>query len=107
MDIFLFFTQHSETIITAMVSLIALIKATSWGRANARALDSVVGCIETLGDTNAKGLVKGKSAHLDEASQDAIKHAVAKADGKKKPARIGKVIATELVRGFLKTKLYK
>ena len=41
-----FFFDHTEVLTTLLVSLIAILKLTSWGRAQSAALDAVIGIIE-------------------------------------------------------------
>ena len=49
-----FFFDHKELLTTLLVSLIAILKLTSWGRAQSAALDAVIGIIERVGDKKVK-----------------------------------------------------
>jgi len=84
-------------IITALLALIALLKLTAWGRAQATALDTVVGAIESLGSKTVKSAVSQAQGALSSAAQDAIVDAVAKADPKKvSPTAIAKIVREAL-----------
>ncbi|MHB1002097.1 MAG: hypothetical protein ACYC27_22890 [Armatimonadota bacterium] len=82
-DIVNFITENRDVLITFMASLIAILKLTAWGRAQAAALDAVVGVIEVLGARNVKAGVSDVADSLPTDAQDALTDSVAKADPKK------------------------
>lgn len=93
-----FLLENREVLVTFVVSLIAVIKLTAWGKAQARALDTVVGVIERVGATQVKTAVAGTQSKLPAAAQDALKDSVAKADPKKSPISTGLKVLRELFR---------
>jgi hypothetical protein len=103
-QILTFVLDHKELIATLFVTLITVIKLTAWGRANASALDAVIGVIERLGAKEVKTGVAGQELKLETAAQDALRHAVAKADPKKTPDGAVSRIVREVLRGFLPLK---
>ena len=84
-QILTFILDQKELIATLFVTLLTVIKLTAWGRAKAAALDAVIGVIERLGAKEVKTGVAGQELKLEAAAQDALRHAVAKADPKKTP----------------------
>jgi len=95
-----FVVENREAIITLLLALIAILRLTAWGRAQAAALDAVVGAIECLGSKTVKSAVSQTQRALPTAVQDAIVDAVAKADPKKNaPAAITKIVR-EALRGL-------
>ncbi|MEP0842181.1 MAG: hypothetical protein AAC993_06500 [Dehalococcoides mccartyi] len=103
-QILTFILDHKELIATLFVTLFTVIKLTAWGRAKAAALDAVIGVIERLGAKEVKTGVAGQELKLEAAAQDALRHAVAKADPKKTPDGTGTRIVREVLRGFLPLK---
>lgn len=106
-----------DLVVTLIVAAVALLKATAWGKANAKALEIVVLAIEKTGkyaalsETAKKEAVKEvKRAVMHQeigalpAVADAIKDAVAEVDNKKKPLRKGLVILREVLRGVVRLK---
>jgi len=75
--------ENREILVAFILSLIAIIKLTAWGKAQSAALDTVVGVIEQLGVGEVKRAVARTESSLAEAAQDAIRDSVAKADPKK------------------------
>jgi hypothetical protein len=80
--------ENMETIMAFVGLAIALIRLTSWGRANGKALDAVVDAIEKIDiaddqKAKVKAEVKNKMTTLGGDSADAIDHAVRRADPKK------------------------
>ncbi|MHB1001983.1 MAG: hypothetical protein ACYC27_22305 [Armatimonadota bacterium] len=82
-DIVNFITENRDALITFMVSLIAILRLTAWGRAQTAALDAVVGVIEVLGARSVKAGVSDVADSLPTDAQDALTDSVAKADPKK------------------------
>jgi len=103
-QILTFVLDHKELIATLFVTLITVIKLTAWGRAKASALDAVIGVIERLGAKEVKTGIAGQELKLETAAQDALRHAVAKADPKKTPDGAASRIVREVLRGFLPLK---
>jgi hypothetical protein len=103
-QILTFVLAHKELIATLFVTLITVIKLTAWGRAKASALDAVIGVIERLGAKEVKTGIAGQELKLETAAQDALRHAVAKADPKKTPDGAVSRIVREVLRGFLPLK---
>lgn len=77
--------ENKEVFAAFLVSLIAVIKLTAWGKAQAAALDTVTGIIERIGAGEIKSRVAQAEANLSAAAKDAVQNAVAKADPKKTP----------------------
>ena len=103
-QILTFVLDHKELIATLFVTLLTVIKLTAWGRAKAAALDAVIDVIERLGAKEVKTGVAGQELKLETAAQDALRHAVAKADPKKTPDGTATRIVREVLRGFLPLK---
>jgi hypothetical protein len=103
-QIMTFVLDHKELIATLFVTLVTVIKLTAWGRAKASALDAVIGVIERLGAKEVKTGIAGHELKLETAAQDALRHAVAKADPKKTPDGTVTRIVREVLRGFLPLK---
>lgn len=99
-----FVLDHKELITTFFMTLITVIKLTAWGRAKASALDAVISVIERLGAKEVKTGVAGQELKLETAAQDALRHAVAKADPKKTPDGPVTRIVREVLRGVLPLK---
>lgn len=99
-----FVLEHKELFVTLAVTLVTLIKLTSWGQAKAEALDAVIGVVEGLGAKEVKAGVAGKETALDPAAQDALRHAVAKADPKKTVEDFLVRVLREVFRGMLPQK---
>ncbi len=103
-QILTFLFEHKEVLTTLFVSLVALLKLTSWGRSQSAALDAVVDIIERIGDKRVKTGVAAHEAHLKAGARDALHYAVSKADPKKRTIGLGARVANELLRGVLPTK---
>ncbi len=95
-----FLAENREVLITFILSLIAVIKLTAWGKAQAAALDMVVGVIEELGISTVKRAVSNAAGDLAAGAQDAISDSVAKVDPKKKSPSLAIRIVRELLRGL-------
>ena len=95
-----FLAENREVLITLILSLIAVIKLTAWGKAQAAALDTVVGVIEELGISTVKRAVSNAAGDLTAGAQDAISDSVAKADPKKKSPSLAIRVVRELLRGL-------
>ncbi|MEN6521099.1 MAG: hypothetical protein ABFD46_08125 [Armatimonadota bacterium] len=100
MQVIGFVIENKEVIATFIISLIAVIKLTAWGKAQARALDAVVGVIERLGIREVKTGVASAQISLPTAARDALDDSVAKADPKKSPLTTGLKIVREMFRGL-------
>lgn len=95
-----FLTENREVLIAFILSLIAVIKLTAWGKAQAAALDTVVGVVEELGISNVKRAVSNAAGELTAGAQDAISDSVAKVDPKKKSPSLAIRVVRELLRGL-------
>jgi hypothetical protein len=102
--IVIFVLENKELFATLLVTLLTIVKLTSWGRAKARALDAVIGVIERLGAKEVKGAVAAREAGLPAAARDAIRHAVSKADPKKTLDGLATRVVREVLRGVLPRK---
>ena len=85
------------------VTLLTVIKLTA-GSGQSCGSDAVIGVIERLGAKEVKTGVAGQELKLEDAAQDALRHAVAKADPKKTPDGTVTRIVREVLRGFLPLK---
>lgn len=90
--------ENREILVTFILSLIAIIKLTSWGKAQSAALDTVVGVIEELGARDVKNGVAVTS--ISGAAKDAIADSIAKADPKKTPKTVILRVLREVFRGL-------
>lgn len=99
-DTIRFLIENREVLITFIIALIAVIKLTTWGKAQASALDAVVGVIEQLGLGNAKSAVSNAAGDLSSGAQDAISDSVAKADPKQTQPSLVTRILREVFRGI-------
>jgi hypothetical protein len=95
-----FVVENKEVFVTFVVSLVAVVKLTAWGKAQAAALDTVVGAIECLGADDVKSKVAMAEKRLAAAAKDALKDAVAKADAKKSPLSAVLKFIREVFRGI-------
>jgi hypothetical protein len=108
-----FCADNWALIALAAGAVLAVVKRTAWGQANAEALGKVVEAIEALTRTNPEAAKAAKaSVYKAEATAaplpkehspawvDALRDAVARADeGKQKP-KLGRVLAREALRGL-------
>lgn len=99
-QVFSFILENKEVLATFLVSLIAVIKLTAWGKAQAFALDTVVGIIERMGVREVKTAVARTETALPAAAKDALKDSVAKADPKKSPLSTAWKVVREVFRGL-------
>ena len=95
-----FILENREVLLTFVIALIAVVKLTAWGKAQAAALDAVVGVIERMGLREVKSAVASKEAALPAAAKDALKDSVAKADPKKSPLSTAWRVVREIIRGL-------
>jgi hypothetical protein len=93
-----FVLENREVLVAFFVSLVAVIKLTVWGKAQASALDAVVGVIERVGAHDVKAIVAKTETSLSTAVKDALKDSVAKADPKKSPLSAGWRVLREIFR---------
>jgi hypothetical protein len=84
--------------VTFLVCLLTIVKLTAWGRAQASALDTVIGIIERVGAVDVKVGVAESDSALSATAKDAIKDSVAKADPKKTPKSLIYRIIREIFR---------
>ena len=89
-----------DALITLLIAVIAAVKLTGWGRANAEALQVVVDAIEKLQRTEVKQEVSRMQSGLSEVAQDALEDAVCAADRKKKPLPSILRVCREALRGL-------
>lgn len=99
-----FFLDNKELFAGLIVTVLTIVKLTAWGRAKAGALDAVIGVIEQMGANYVKNGVAVQESNLASSAKDALRHAVAKADSKKKPKRPAARFAHEVLRGVLRHK---
>lgn len=99
-QIFAFLIEHKELFATLLVTLITIIKLTTWGRSESAALDAVIEAVERVDDKKTKDEVARRQAHLNTAVQDALDYAVSKVDPKKETATVVARFAREILRGF-------
>ncbi len=95
-----FILGHKELFVTFLMSLLTIIRLTAWGRAQAAALDAVIGVVERLGAADVKTGVTGTQKRLGDAAKDAITDSVAKADPKKAPKAVILRVLREVFRGL-------
>ncbi|NLN74995.1 MAG: hypothetical protein GX139_01610 [Armatimonadetes bacterium] len=99
-QIFSFIVENREVLTTFVIALIAVIKLTAWGKAQAAALDAVVGIIERMGVREVKAAIARTETALPAAAKDALKDSVAKADPKKSPLSTAWRVVREVSRGL-------
>ena len=103
-QIFTFILENKELFATFLVTLVTILKLTSWGRSEAAALDAVIEAVERVDDKKVKRQVAARQAHLNTAVQDALDYAVSKVDPKKKTIGVATRVAQEVLRGVLPPK---
>ena len=96
--VIIFIAQNREVLTAFLLSLITIIKLTAWGKAQAKALDAVVGVIEKVDAGDVKTAVAGIEKGLADAAKDALTDSVAKADPKKSPLSTGWKVFREIIR---------
>ena len=99
-DVIRFLIENREVLIGFIVSLVAVVKLTAWGKAQARALDAVVGVIEQVGAGDVKTGVSLVENGLPSGAKDAIRDSVAKVDPKKSEPSLFTRILREVIRGI-------
>lgn len=100
MSLLSFVIEHWGVLLTFVLALIAVVKVTAWGRANAAALQLIIEVIEQLQLRTVKQEVANRQEGLPEIAQDAITDAVAVADAKQTPLPLILRIGRELFRGL-------
>ena len=100
MTILAFFIDNWEVLLTFLLALIAVVKVTAWGRANAAALQLIIEIIEQLQLRTVKQEVASRQGALPPIVQDAITDAVAVADTNQQPLPLILRIGRELIRGL-------
>ncbi len=99
-----FVSDNREVFVTLVVSLLAVVKLTAWGRAKSAALDTVTTVIEQLRAKDVKQAVAVKEAVLPSGAVAALQTSVAKADPKKEAPGPATSLVRELFRGILPKK---
>ena len=100
MEFFAFVVTNWGVLLTLIVAVIAVVKLTAWGRANAAALQLIINVIEQLQLRTVKQEVARQQETLPAIAQDAITDAVAIADKKKTPLPLILRIGREVLRGI-------
>lgn len=100
MSLLSFVIEHWGVLLTFVLALIAVVKVTAWGRANAAALQLIIDIIEQLQLRTVKQEVASRQTALPSIVQDVITDAVAVADAKQKPLPLLLRIGRELIRGL-------
>ncbi len=95
-----FVLTHGDAFVTVLLSILAIVKLTAWGRANAQALQLVVDAIEATKQSEVKKEVAQWHADLPEIAQDALTHAVQTVDANKTPLPPALRVCRELLRGL-------
>lgn len=91
--------DNAELIGLLAVAVLALLKTTTWGRANKEALEAVAGVVEaSIAARAMKGRVQAEAAALSPAAQDALADVVARVDPAKRPPSPARVILREAGR---------
>ena len=90
--------ENRELFVTFLVTLIAIIKLTAWGKAQSAALDTVTGVIERIGAGEIKRIVSKAESDLSSAARDAVQNSVARVDPKKTPQSAALQFLKEVVR---------
>ena len=101
-DLWNFILAHQDTFWVLLGAVISIVKMTSWGQAKSDALDSVVQVIEQLGLKDAKSMVASQSGQISKGAEDALNHAVQKADPKKRTKPLRERVAMEVLRGIIR-----
>ena len=99
-----FVIENKELLATFLVTLLTILKLTSWGRSESAALDTVIEAVERVDDKKVNRQVATRQAHLNTAVQDALDYAVSKVDPKKETATVAARVAREVLRGFFPPK---
>jgi hypothetical protein len=108
-SVLMFVWNHYDLFLTLLGSILAIVRVTAWGAANARALQVVTGVVESLSAKDAppnapndaqavKQIVAAKERRLDPAVADALRDAVAVVDPAKTPATPMQRFVRELLR---------
>ena len=93
-----FVIENRDVLITFLISLIAVVKLSTWGKAQSAALDAVVGVIERIGAGEVKSRVAQSQVSLSSAAKDALTDSVAKADPKKERPSLAIRVLREIFR---------
>ena len=100
-DCLVFILNNQEVLSGAVLSIIAILKLTAWGRAKAEALNQVVAVIEHWQAHDIKRSVAMQEDDLSSGARDALHDAVAEVDAKQTPQPFWRRLLRELVRGLL------
>ena len=74
-----FVTTNLETILALVVGLIALLRATAWGRGKAQALDAVTEAVEAVDAKEVKRRVAAREVNLGTAVRRLLKSSIQEA----------------------------
>ena len=108
-DLFAFIMANWDTFAVLIGAIVTLIRATQWGKANARALQVVAGVVEALSAKDVpagapndaqtvKQIVAAKERKLPPAVADALRDAVDVVDPNKTPATPLQKMVREIFR---------
>lgn len=103
-DLLRFFFGNLDIILGAVLPIIAVLKLTSWGRANAEALRAAALVIEELGAKEVKEAIASKESGLTDVAKDVLQDAVSTVDPKKTPRGSFELMVRELWRGIFPVK---
>lgn len=110
--VFMFVWNHYDLFLTLLGAILAIVRVTAWGAANAKALQVVTGAIELMSGkgsesgparaatsaTEIKQAVASEERKLPAAVADALRDAVAVVDPAKTPATPMQRFVRELLR---------
>ncbi len=106
-----FLIENKELFATLFVTLLTILKLTSWGRSESAALDAVIEAVERVDDKKVKRQVAARQAHLNTAVQDALDYAVSKVDPLDVASDIkgqrARIEITDLCRQFLRLEAWQ
>ena len=103
-DLIRWFFANLDILLGAVLPIIAVLKLTAWGRANAEALDTLTRVIEELDAKDVKAAMATKESQLSDVARDVLRDAVATADSKKRTPMGFDQIIREFWRGILPVK---
>ena len=103
-DLIRWFFANLDILLGAVLPIIAVLKLTAWGRANAEALDTLTRVIEDLDAKDVKTAMAAKESQLSDVARDVLRDAVATVDIKKRTPIGFDQIGRELWRGIFPVK---
>lgn len=98
MKVLLLVAENWDVVVTVLLAIVSIVKATTWGRANARALEAVTGVIERTKAKDVKAEVASTERRLPAAVRDALADAVATVDPGKKTPTVAQRVLREILR---------